>query len=62
MAEDHVHKQEFSIRELSTSSVTLFPARANVIREIKDVILKVNHQLSHLQDPLRIDHLVAWRE
>ncbi|KAI1758710.1 hypothetical protein GGR53DRAFT_528704 [Hypoxylon sp. FL1150] len=34
------HKQEYNIRQLSTQSVTLFPSRAQVVREIKDVPLK----------------------
>ncbi|KAM7188888.1 protein of unknown function (DUF4139) domain containing protein [Naviculisporaceae sp. PSN 640] len=37
---DTVHKQEYRIRDLSTRSVTLFPTRAQVVREIKDVVLK----------------------
>jgi hypothetical protein len=35
------HKQEYRIRDLSTRSVTLFPSRAQVVRDIKDVTLKV---------------------
>ncbi|KAK1759195.1 hypothetical protein QBC47DRAFT_357082 [Echria macrotheca] len=34
------HKQEYRIRDLSTKSVTLFPTRAQVVREIKSVVLK----------------------
>ncbi|KAK3934839.1 hypothetical protein QBC46DRAFT_398835 [Diplogelasinospora grovesii] len=37
---DTTHKQEFHVRSLSTRSVTLFPTRAQVVREIKDVVLK----------------------
>ncbi|KAK3903109.1 hypothetical protein C8A05DRAFT_33147 [Staphylotrichum tortipilum] len=37
---DDVHKQEFHVRSLPTRSVTLFPTRAQVVREIKDVTLK----------------------
>ncbi|KAM7191085.1 hypothetical protein V8F33_009093 [Rhypophila sp. PSN 637] len=37
---DTVHKQEYRIRDLSTRSVTLFPTRAQVVREIKNVSLK----------------------
>lgn len=33
-------KQEFSIRKLGTKSVTLYPTRAQIVREIKGVILK----------------------
>ncbi|KAK7926647.1 hypothetical protein PG985_003645 [Apiospora marii] len=37
---DVAHKQEYRIRELETRSVTLFPGRAQVFRQIKDVPLK----------------------
>lgn len=41
MAEDTVYKQEFLIRNLPTSSVTLYPTRAQVVRDINDITLKV---------------------
>lgn len=37
---DNTHKQEYHIRDLATRSVTLFPSRAQVVREIKNVLLK----------------------
>lgn len=37
---DTTHKREYRVRDLSTKSVTLFPTRAQVVREIKDVVLK----------------------
>lgn len=37
---DDLHKQEFRVRDLPTRSVTLFPTRAQVVRDIKDVPLK----------------------
>ncbi|KAM0271169.1 hypothetical protein ACHAQH_009153 [Verticillium albo-atrum] len=37
---DTVHKQEHKVRDLITRSVTLFPSRAQVVRELKDVSLK----------------------
>jgi len=40
---DTTHKQEYRIRDLPTKSVTLFPTRAQIVREIKDVALKVRH-------------------
>ena len=43
MTEEQVHKQEFLVRDLSTSSVTFFPARANIVRDIRDVALKVGN-------------------
>jgi len=43
------HKQEFHVRDLPTRSVTLFPNRAQVVREIKNITLKVSLSLS---DPL----------
>ena len=44
MADDKAHKQEYLIRDLLTSSVTFFPTRAQVVREIGDITLKVRHQ------------------
>ncbi|CAK7200078.1 hypothetical protein SEUCBS139899_002766 [Sporothrix eucalyptigena] len=37
---DVVHKQEFRVRDLQTRTVTLFPSRAQIVRDIKDVSLK----------------------
>ena len=37
MATDTTHKQEFKLRDLSTRSVLLFPTRAQIIRDIKDI-------------------------
>ncbi|CAK7210891.1 hypothetical protein SCUCBS95973_000943 [Sporothrix curviconia] len=37
---DAVHKQEFRVRDLQTRTVTLFPSRAQIVRDIKDVSLK----------------------
>lgn len=34
-------KQEFNLRDLGTKSVTLFPSRAQIVRELKDVHLAV---------------------
>lgn len=34
------HIQEYRIRDLPTRSITLFPTRAQVVRDIKDVVLK----------------------
>ena len=39
---ENTPKQEFRIRDLPTKSVTLFPTRAQIVREIKDVALKVS--------------------
>ena len=41
MTEGNVHKQEVAVRDLATSSVTFFPTRANVVRDVNDVIIKV---------------------
>jgi hypothetical protein len=35
------HTVEYKLRDLATQSVTLFPTRAQICREIKDVPLKV---------------------
>ncbi|KAK4112636.1 hypothetical protein N656DRAFT_789322 [Canariomyces notabilis] len=37
---DGPQKQEFHVRDLPTRSVTLFPTRAQIVREIKDIALK----------------------
>ncbi len=39
MASDAPHKQEFRIRDLATRSVILFPTRAQIIRDIKEINL-----------------------
>ena len=41
MAEESVHKQDFDVRNLATRNVTLYPARAQIVREINDITLKV---------------------
>lgn len=40
MATENPHKQEFRIRDLSTRSVLLFPTRAQIIRDIKDITIQ----------------------
>lgn len=42
MAPDSPLKQEFRIRDLGTRSVLLFPTRAQIIRDLKDVALVVS--------------------
>ncbi|KAK0665204.1 hypothetical protein QBC41DRAFT_233277 [Cercophora samala] len=37
---DSLHKKRFHIRDLPTRTVTLFPTRAQVVRDIKEVALK----------------------
>ncbi|KAK4161543.1 hypothetical protein QBC43DRAFT_323507 [Cladorrhinum sp. PSN259] len=37
---DIPHKQSFALGDLATRSVTLFPTRAQIVRDIKDVALK----------------------
>ena len=41
MAEESIHKQEFVVRNLQTRSVTLYPTRAQIVRDIKEIALKV---------------------
>lgn len=41
MAEENIHKQEFVVRNLQTRTVTLYPERAQIIRDINDITLKV---------------------
>ncbi|KAF2672103.1 hypothetical protein BT63DRAFT_188208 [Microthyrium microscopicum] len=40
MAEENIPSQSFNIRELSTKTVTLYPARAHVVREIPSIALQ----------------------
>ena len=40
MASDEIPKQEFIVRNLQTRSVTLYPTKAHVIRDIKEISLK----------------------
>lgn len=42
MADQIIHKQEFRVRDLSTRSVLLFPYRAQIVRDVKDIALKVS--------------------
>lgn len=46
--EDSVHKIEYLANDINTSSVTLFPSRAQVRREIKAVQLKVSPAIHSL--------------
>ncbi|RPB20429.1 hypothetical protein L211DRAFT_870624 [Terfezia boudieri ATCC MYA-4762] len=52
----HIHRQQFSLPQLPTSSVTIYPARATVVRNIKGIILKpgrneiILHQLTPRAD------------
>ena len=39
---DNVVKQELNLRDLDTKSVTLFPSRAQIVREVKDLQLAVS--------------------
>lgn len=41
MAEEIIHKQDFTVRNLLTRSVTLYPERAQIVRDINDITLKV---------------------
>lgn len=59
MADEMVYKQEFNIRNVATQSVTLYPARAQVVRDISDISLKVYYALSHsAKKKLTV---LAWR-
>lgn len=39
MADENVHKQFFHVRNLKTKTVTLYPARAHIVREIPNITL-----------------------
>lgn len=41
-AAPQINRQQFSLPELPTSSVTIYPARATVVRNIKGISLKVH--------------------
>lgn len=41
MDEEKIHKQEFAVRNLQTRSVTLYPTRAQVVRDINEITLEV---------------------
>ena len=58
MADETVHKQEFNIRNVETQSVTLYPTKAKVVRDIKGITLKVCLELHHeIVVPLTVS---AW--
>ncbi|KAK0514039.1 hypothetical protein JMJ35_003761 [Cladonia borealis] len=40
MAEENIYKQEFNVRNLLTRSVTLYPSRAQITRDIDEITLK----------------------
>ncbi|KAF4613388.1 hypothetical protein G7Y89_g15498 [Cudoniella acicularis] len=40
MADENTHVQEFRVRDLTTRSVLLFPTRAQIIRDIKEISLQ----------------------
>lgn len=39
---ESLNKKQYHVRELTTRSVTLFPNRAQVVRDLKDLQLKVS--------------------
>lgn len=41
-ADDTIHKQSFSIDDLAARSVTLYPTRAAVVRDIENVTIEVS--------------------
>lgn len=45
---DNIAKQEFHLRDLETKSVTLFPSRAQIVRQIKDLQLTVSSTLTSI--------------
>lgn len=42
VVDDTIHKQSFSIDDLATRSVTIYPTRAAVVRDIENVVIKVS--------------------
>jgi hypothetical protein len=47
---DSVNKIEYKLRDLGTRSVTLFPTRAQIQRDIKNVNLKVSPTTARFAD------------
>ena len=54
MADETIHRQEFNVRDLATRSVTLYPFRAEIIRDINGVTLKVSKRRYDLESLSRI--------
>ena len=48
MADTNANVQIFEIRDLSTQTVTFFPDRAQIVRQIKDITLEVGLTLRAL--------------
>lgn len=44
--DDIINKQSFSIDDLATRSVTIYPTRAAVVRDVENVVIKVGGGLS----------------
>ena len=42
MAEENIYKQEFNVRNLLARSVTLYPSRAQITRDIDEITLQVS--------------------
>jgi len=42
MAEEPIHRQRFNISSLKARSVTIYPLRAAVVRDIEDVVILVS--------------------
>lgn len=49
MAEETIYKQELTVRNLQTRTVTLYPTRAQIVRDINNITLKVCCLLSLLE-------------
>ena len=46
MADDLVNRQQFVVRDLGTNSVTFFPSSANIVRDVKDITIKVSNAIT----------------
>jgi hypothetical protein len=46
---DVISKTEYTVRDLGTKSVTLFPTKAQICREIQDVALKVRKSAPNIE-------------
>ena len=41
MSDESIHRQSYTIRDTTVRSVTIYPQRAAVVRDVENIILKV---------------------
>lgn len=50
IVDDIINKQSFSIDDLAARSVTIYPTRAAVVRDVENVVIKVSGRELALPD------------